>query len=68
MGTGYMIILLAMGASRELLGSGKIMNRGVFGSGFEPLAIMLLSPGAFLALGMFTVYSTLKEKMKWTTS
>jgi electron transport complex protein RnfE len=50
-GTGFMIAMLMMGTFRELLGSGSIMGRSVFGDSFEPWIVMILPPGGFLTLG-----------------
>ena len=51
MGAGYTVVLLVMGVIRELLGTGKIIlfNSTVISLGpFNPPAIFILFPGAFL--------------------
>ena len=51
MGAGYTIVLLMMGVIRELLGTGKIIlfNSTIISLGsFNPPAIFILFPGAFL--------------------
>lgn len=53
MGVGFSLVLTAMGAVRELLGSGSLLGYRVFGAGFEPWVIMVLPPGGFLTLGLF---------------
>lgn len=52
MGVGFMLALLAMGAIRELLGSGALLGFDVMGPRFEPWVIMVLPPGGFLTLGL----------------
>jgi Na+-translocating ferredoxin:NAD+ oxidoreductase subunit E len=53
MGTGFALVLLAMGVVRELLGSGTLLGARVLGESFEPWVIMVLPPGGFLTLGLF---------------
>lgn len=51
MGAGYTIVLLIMGVIRELLGTGKIVlfDKQIISLGsFNPPAIFILFPGAFL--------------------
>jgi electron transport complex protein RnfE len=52
MGLGFTLALVILGSVREILGSGTIFGVPIFASGFEPAVIMLLPPGAFLALGL----------------
>lgn len=52
MGVGFSLVLVAMGAVRELLGLGTLLGYRVFGAGFEPWVIMVLPPGGFLTLGV----------------
>jgi len=52
MGLGFTLALVVLGSVREVLGNGTIFGVSVFASGFEPVLIMLLPPGAFLALGL----------------
>lgn len=59
MGAGFLIALVVIGGSRELLGTNKLMGYQVFDLeggilGFlhlKPIAIMTLAPGGFLVLG-----------------
>jgi len=51
MGVGFTGILMAMGAIRELLGSGSLLGYDVLGPRFEPWVVMVLPPGGFLTLG-----------------
>ena len=51
MGLGFTLALLLLGTVRELLGSGSLLGIPVMNSGFEPVLIMILPPGAFLTIG-----------------
>lgn len=52
MGLGFTLALFALGAVRELFGSGALLGYVVFGAGFQPLLLMILPPGAFIAMGL----------------
>lgn len=52
MGTGFLLVLFVLGAIRELLGSGSILNFTILGDWFMPWMVMILPPGAFLTLGL----------------
>lgn len=56
MGLGYTAVLLAMGLTRELLGSGQITVLGHtlinLGPRFEPPILAITFPGAFLNFGL----------------
>ena len=61
-GIGFTLSLAALGAVRELLGTGGLKGDvfgmlpydipGIFGSSFEPFAFAVQAPGAFIALGL----------------
>jgi Na+-transporting NADH:ubiquinone oxidoreductase subunit D len=56
-GLGYSLVLVIVGAIRELLGTGKLLGMGLLptvaeGGWFQPLALMLLAPSAFFVLGL----------------
>jgi electron transport complex protein RnfE len=51
MGVGFTLALILLGAIREFLGSGSLLNIPVTGATFEPVLIMVLPPGAFLTIG-----------------
>jgi len=53
MGIGFTFALAIIAVVRELLGDGKLWGIPMFGSGFEPVLLLILPPGAFLSLGMF---------------
>lgn len=50
MGLGFTISLTILGCLRELLGSGTVFGFQVMPSGYEPIAIFVKAPGAFLVL------------------
>lgn len=56
MGVGFTLALIVLGAVREVFGYGTIFGVQVFGGGFEPALIMILPPGAFLALGLLLAF------------
>ncbi len=63
MGVGFSLVLLGMGAFRELLGNGTLLGVRVLGAGFEPWVIMVLPPGGFLTLGlMMLVISYVQDR------
>lgn len=54
---GYSLILIIVGAIRELFGAGTLLGYTVLptaaeGGWFEPLALMLLAPSAFFIIGL----------------
>ncbi len=51
MGLGFTASLFILGTIREILGNGTIFGLSVFGTGYFPLLIMILPPGAFITLG-----------------
>lgn len=52
MGLGFTLALIILGSVREILGNGTIFGVPIFTPRFEPALVMLLPPGAFLALGL----------------
>jgi len=57
-GIGYGLVLVAVGFFRELFGSGKLLGHTVFslrteGGWYEPNILFLLSPSAFILIGLF---------------
>ena len=50
-GLGFTISLSLMGAIREILGFGSILNFKLLGDWFEPWIVMILPAGAFLVFG-----------------
>lgn len=62
-GLGFTLALTLLGAVREILGNGTIFGMAIFGEAFKPALIMILPPGAFLALGiMLALFNKLTVK------
>lgn len=52
MGVGFTIAIVILGSIRELLGAGSIFGFQIMGANYEPMLLMILPPGAFIALGL----------------
>jgi len=55
-GIGYTISLFVLGGIREIIGHGTLFGVSVMWSSFQPFAIMLKPPGAFLCLGLILAF------------
>lgn len=63
MGLGFTIALLIIGAVRELIGSGSVFGAHIMPSVYEPIAIFVKAPGAFLVIGfLVAILNALKIK------
>lgn len=53
-GLGFTLALTVMGTIREILGNGTFLGMTVFGESFKsaPVIFMIMSPGAFLVIGI----------------
>lgn len=51
MGVGFTFALCIIAAIREALGTGKFFGMSL-GKGFEPIAVMIMAPGALLTMGL----------------
>ena len=56
-GIGFTLALILVGTIREVAGSGSFLGTPI-ASGFEPAAIMVQAPGAFLVLGLLLGFFT----------
>lgn len=64
MGLGFSFGLALLGATREILGSGKIFGVALFSDKYAML-VFVLAPGAFIALGYLTaIMNRLAKKSK----
>lgn len=52
MGLGYSLAISLLGAIREIIGAGSIWGIQLFGDSFQPAAIFIAPPGAFILLGI----------------
>ncbi|MFQ6069570.1 MAG: electron transport complex subunit RsxE [Candidatus Aminicenantales bacterium] len=62
MSLGFIIALFVLSTVREILGSGTFLGYRVLGTWFEPWIIMILPPGAFIALGFLLGLANKIEK------
>lgn len=51
MGIGFSLALFILGAVREVVGSGALLGVSLFGPNYVPFLLLILPPGAFIALG-----------------
>jgi electron transport complex protein RnfE len=57
MGFGFTLTLFILGATREILGNGTILDGtpwaiNLMGQSYQPILVMILPPGAFISLGI----------------
>jgi len=63
MAGGFTLALFALGAIREILGSGTLFGVSLFGPHFEPWVVMILPPGGFITLGLLLLcFDWVKER------
>ncbi len=63
MGLGFTLGLLAIGAVREIFGSGMLFGVSLFGPHFQPWVIMVLPPGGFFVLaGWLILFAAIKAR------
>lgn len=63
MGLGFTWALTLLGSVRELFGAGSIFGFSIFGAAYKPALIMILPPGAFLALAiLLAINNVIKSK------
>ena len=60
-GIGFTLSLAALGALREILGTGTFYGAMVFGPSFKPFTFMVQAPGAFVCLGLMLCVMNLFE-------
>lgn len=64
MGLGFAIAITILGSLREILGAGSIFGISLFGSSFQPAAIFVAAPGAFILLGILIgLFRTIQKKV-----
>ncbi len=78
MGSGFALLLMAIGAVRELIGQGSILTRLDMLFGGEPLEglviadsgflLAILPPGAFLSLGVFVAAKNAIDRRRQQTN
>lgn len=65
-GIGFTMSLALMGAIRELLGFGSILDIKLLGNWFEPWIIMILPAGAFFVFGFLVALTNYLSQKKAT--
>ncbi len=61
-GIGFTLSLAALGAIREIFGTGTFFGASVFGASYQPFTFMIQAPGAFVSLGLMLCIMNLFEK------
>ena len=62
-GLGFTLVLMVMGAIRELLGSGTLLGMSIMPEAFPKTLLMIMAPGAFFTLGiLMAVFKTVFKK------
>lgn len=63
MGLGYTFAVVLLGSVREILGAGSFLGKELFGASFQPAAIFVQPPGAFILLGIIiAIFNIFKNK------
>jgi len=64
-GLGFTFALFILGGVREILGNGSILGISLTGEWFKPAVVMILPPGAFIALGFILfIINYLEDRKK----
>ena len=65
MGIGFTLALTLIGCIRELLGNGTIFGFNLLGEAYQPMLLMILPAGGFLAYGLLLgIINALTERRK----
>lgn len=64
MGLGFTFALAITASVREIIGTGKIWDLVLLGSKYNPVLLAVLSPGAFITLGLLIGLFNLIEQKK----
>ncbi len=62
MGLGFTLALTVLGAVRELLGNGTVFGLALLGESYLPFLLMVVPPGAFIALGFLLGFMNMTAK------
>ena len=63
MGIGFTVALTLIGSIRELLGNGTLFGQTVFGSGYQPMLLLILPAGGFIVFGLLlAVFNTISMR------
>jgi electron transport complex protein RnfE len=64
MGLGFTFALILTASIREIIGTGKIWDLVLLGEHYNPVLIAILSPGAFITLGLLIGLFNLMEQRR----
>ena len=65
MGLGFTFALCLLSIFRELIGNGTIYGVQVFGDSYEPITVIVQTPGGFLCLGiLIAAFQVILKKIK----
>jgi electron transport complex protein RnfE len=64
MGLGFTFALIITASIREIIGTGKIWDLMLLGEHYNPVLIAILSPGAFITLGLLIGLFNLLEQRR----
>jgi len=64
MGLGFTLALIITASIREIIGTGKIWDLVLLGEHYNPVLIAILSPGAFITLGLLIGLFNLMEQRR----
>lgn len=64
MGLGFTFALIITASIREIIGTGKIWDLVLLGEHYNPVLIAILSPGAFITLGLLIGLFNLLEQRR----
>jgi electron transport complex protein RnfE len=64
MGLGFTFALIITASIREIIGTGKIWDLVLLGEHYNPVLIAILSPGAFITLGLLIGLFNLMEQRR----
>ncbi len=67
MGVGFTVALLALGGTREILGSGSLFGVALFPASFQPWVVMILPSGGFFTLGvLLLLFNRVRQRRRET--
>jgi electron transport complex protein RnfE len=63
MGLGFTFALIVIASVREIIGTGKIWDLVLLGESYNPVLMAVLSPGAFITLGLLIgLFNLIEQK------
>ena len=62
MGLGFTLAITILASIREIFGAGTLFGQQIFGSGYQPMAILTAPSGGFLTLGILLIIVNMVRK------